>query len=348
MKTAYIILDAMSTGDIPDVRRYLEQFNDPEFSFTFSNHYFEHESRQMDDYDLKYMLIDTNFATRFRTGPEYREELKRKIISASRMKFKIVLCNLWEDDDHHSHSLIQELVKQCGIETVHTMGGGRSYFWWMMYNLYAGRNVEVDHTHKEFDFLCLNKKPRKIRKYFYDLLRADNVLDKSLYTWWDDEHRIKLPPEYELPEYSKDYPRMGLDQTIHCLPYEHSKITVATETVTEKDNSPRGFMTEKIWKPIICSQPFLVLGYHHYLRELRKLGFRTFDAVWDESYDEITDSHRRAENIAGLMKSIKDMDGKVLYEKTADIREHNKNTFFDRKTLCDVITQDIKLAFGIY
>jgi len=345
MKKVYIILDAMSTGDIPNVKHYLEQFNDPNYQFTMSNHYFEYESQQLNQYDLKYMLIDTNFTTRFHAGSEYQTELKRRVVSAHKMGFKIVLYNLWENHQHQSHSNIASLLEQCEIETYHTLCGGRSYFWWMMYNLYNNWDHTFNHNHKPFDFLYLNKRPREARQYLYKLLKG-NTLDHSLYTWWDDNHRIKLPEQYELPQHSKEYPRMGLDQTIHPLPYEHSKINVATETVTERTNKP--FITEKIWKPIICYQPFVVLGYCHYLKDLKSMGFKTFDSVWDESYDNIIDTYQRADSIAELMQKIKNIDSDALYEQTDSIRKHNRDRFFNREIMCDVITQDIKLAFEIY
>lgn len=45
------------------------------------------------------------------------------------------------------------------------------------------------------------------------------------------------------------------------------------------------YPTEKIWRPIICRTPFIVLGPANFLSNLQKLGFKTFDRWWDESYD---------------------------------------------------------------
>ena len=42
--------------------------------------------------------------------------------------------------------------------------------------------------------------------------------------------------------------------------------------------------TEKILKPIQQYHPFILLGMYG-LQNLRNLGFKTFDSVWDESYD---------------------------------------------------------------
>ena len=46
-------------------------------------------------------------------------------------------------------------------------------------------------------------------------------------------------------------------------------------------------------KPIANLLPFVVLGPSGILRELRRLGFQTFDDVIDEGYDDLTDPAQR-------------------------------------------------------
>lgn len=46
------------------------------------------------------------------------------------------------------------------------------------------------------------------------------------------------------------------------------------------------FMTEKTMRPIMFKRPFIVQGPANYLKNLKKLGFKTFDCWWDEGYDE--------------------------------------------------------------
>lgn len=350
MKKIYVILDAMSTGNIPDVRSYLENFSDLDYSLTLSDHYFEHEFHDMSDYHLKYMLVDINFIARFQNKKltKYRKELIRRVIEANELGFKIVLYNLWEDSEDHKKTDIADLLKKCGIKKFHILSGGKGYFWFYMHRLYHNWHPSIDHSNKKFDFLYLNKKPRLERKYLFYSLKKTNILDNSLYTWWEHSERIRLPEAYEVPEYKKDYPAVGLDQTIHLLPYEHSKINIVTETFCERKQPIRGFITEKIWKPIICLQPFVVLGYQHYLKDLREMGFKTFDSVWNENYDNDPNPYRRADDIIKLMSKIKDINSNELYKQTEEIRVYNRNLFFNYPLMRDRITQDIKLAFEIY
>ena len=356
MKKIYVILDAMSTGNIPDVRSYLENFVDPDYSLTLSDHYFEHEAHSLNDYHLKYMLIDLNFIIRFGSKKltKYHKELIQRVIEANDLGFRIVLYNLWEDSENHMKTDIADLLKKCGVKKFYILSAGKGYFWFYMHRLYQNWHPLIDHSNKKFDFLYLNKNPRSERKYLFYSLKKTNILDNSLYTWWenfpkqDNSKRIRLPEEYEVPAYKKDYPVMGLDQTIHLLPYEHSKINIVTETFCERKLPIRGFITEKLWKPIICLQPFVVLGYQHYLKDLKDMGFKTFDSVWNEDYDNASNPYKRADDIIKLMSKIKDMNSNELYKQTEQIRVHNRNLFFNYPNMRDRITKDIRLAFEIY
>jgi DnaJ-class molecular chaperone len=73
----------------------------------------------------------------------------------------------------------------------------------------------------------------------------------------------KLKKEYELPWVDQEnYPDMGHDQEIYELPYNHSAYNIVSETLINEEV----FITEKIWKPIIAQQIFVVHGRQHYLK----------------------------------------------------------------------------------
>jgi len=57
---------------------------------------------------------------------------------------------------------------------------------------------------------------------------------------------------------------------------------VVTETVGEY---PYSYFTEKTWKAVLTKRPFILLGGHHSLNQIKNLGFKTFDRWIDESYD---------------------------------------------------------------
>jgi hypothetical protein len=66
------------------------------------------------------------------------------------------------------------------------------------------------------------------------------------------------------------------------------------------------FVTEKVFKAMHQSQPFMVLGQRGHLRQLRDWGYETFGRWWDESYDDLPDMHDRAMAIAAQLRQLAD------------------------------------------
>lgn len=53
------------------------------------------------------------------------------------------------------------------------------------------------------------------------------------------------------------------------------------------------FITEKVFKPLICFHPFVYIGHERALKELRRLGFLTFEPFFNETYDEEPNPYAR-------------------------------------------------------
>jgi hypothetical protein len=81
------------------------------------------------------------------------------------------------------------------------------------------------------------------------------------------------------------------------------------------------FPTEKTTRPIMGMKPFVVYGPKNYLTNLKKLGFKTFDSVWDEDYDNYS-GPERWQKIKPVVQYI--MDNPTIVNKCHDIVEHNK------------------------
>lgn len=107
--------------------------------------------------------------------------------------------------------------------------------------------------------------------------------------------------------------------------YQNSNIHIVTETTFDEDVL---FISEKIMRPIVMYQPFIVLGPKGYLKQLKSNGFQTFSEFWDESYDDIDDPEKRYEKVLELILKIKKMDileVNDLYSKTKKVLVHNHN-----------------------
>lgn len=106
-----------------------------------------------------------------------------------------------------------------------------------------------------------------------------------------------------------------------------SLLYLVTETVAA---GRRLHLTEKTFKPIALGMPFVIVGTQGSLKYLRSYGFRTFEGIWDESYD-LAEDNVRIERIASLLRSLDELpvDAKQeLFEQCREVIEHNWNHFY--------------------
>lgn len=86
------------------------------------------------------------------------------------------------------------------------------------------------------------------------------------------------------------------------------------------------YIDEKIYKSFACLKPFLVVGQYKTLEVLRNHGFKTFDSIIDEGYDNEKDWITRTNMVCREMKRISELPlVKVdeMYWKIEDILKHN-------------------------
>lgn len=107
-----------------------------------------------------------------------------------------------------------------------------------------------------------------------------------------------------------------------------SLLYLVTETVA---TGQRLHLTEKTFKPIALGMPFMIVGTRGSLEYLRSYGFRTFEGIWDESYDWADDADR-IPRIANTLRSINELSvqgRQDLFEMSWPIIEHNYNHFYN-------------------
>jgi hypothetical protein len=91
------------------------------------------------------------------------------------------------------------------------------------------------------------------------------------------------------------------------------------------------FPTEKTARPLATKTPFLMMAAPNYIKNLRKLGFRSFGQFWDEGYD-YQQGVQRAESIQCIMDDLAKLDSKQLkdmYQRMGPILEHNYKTYME-------------------
>ena len=213
-------------------------------------------------------------------------------------------------------------------------------------------------TDKPYDFMFLNGRSRPHRKYLYERFRELELLDRSLWTMLDStptmnrsfrlEHdgvnlmttqtpRRWLDKKYEFKFYRESVLDTQEPSTafvknelfhdewgeIYLEPagYEDTYFSVITETVFEY---PYSFRTEKIAKPLAMGHPWICAASQYYYRDMRNLGFRTFDGIIDESFDQIEDHQTRMDRIVSIVQDLCHQDLASFQTACSDICKYNQ------------------------
>ena len=102
------------------------------------------------------------------------------------------------------------------------------------------------------------------------------------------------------------------------------------------------YPTEKTWRPIACMTPFMVQGPVGHLKNLKLLGFKTFDKWWDESYDEDGEvvALKTLQRNADMLSTKSKEELNKMYIEMMPTLEHN------RKVLMSLTNSSWKIFDG--
>lgn len=87
-------------------------------------------------------------------------------------------------------------------------------------------------------------------------------------------------------------------------------------------------ITEKTWLFVYFKKPFIMFQAKHFLKNFRKLGFKTFSPFINEDYDNIDDDIERFQTCINEMKRISllsEKDKIILLNNLKEVCEHNFN-----------------------
>lgn len=187
-------------------------------------------------------------------------------------------------------------------------------------------------------FLSFNNKLRSHRLYFLSILKNNGELNNNLISYdltdldfegTKNQYTEQLQDynftEEEVNFYLDSYNLEKQKQTVDLenirdarghgwdrnSVYLDSYINLTTETLFFDDC---WYISEKIFKPIANLQPFVVIGSPHILLELKKLGFKTFDKWWDESYDTELNHTERLRKVHGVIDKLSSMSLSEIHD----------------------------------
>jgi hypothetical protein len=176
-------------------------------------------------------------------------------------------------------------------------------------------------------FLLLMNMKRDSRDQLFS--HVTPYLDDSLYSYRGQGIAIANDdPSADLRTVTQTYSNVAW--------YTATNFSLVAETLpwTSKE---RLFVTEKTFKPIELSHPFVIYGNQGTLTYLQGLGFETFDHILDESYDLEPNLQARLQSIDTVLKSLYQefKQKKVLFGDAESQRriQHNYNRFHDTQAV---------------
>jgi hypothetical protein len=141
---------------------------------------------------------------------------------------------------------------------------------------------------------------------------------------WKHHDGSRLIDEPSLPQCSLDLPRN----------YMSGLIDLVSETTVRPNEH---YVTEKTVKPIVTLKPFICLsspGYHKFLTE--EYGLELYDELFDYSFDQENDLHKRISMIVGEVERIvqcyNDEFKLSIYEKLLPKLIRNRERYVDYGT----------------
>lgn len=187
--------------------------------------------------------------------------------------------------------------------------------------------------HIDTAFLCYNRKPHWHRRQLFQNLQGAKLLDAGLVSMGSDHGTalrciddiavpLDLAPNPGTQQHGISNDLFTLGNTAN---WHRAFLAVVTETVF--DIQAHGFVSEKIFKPIMGHKPFLVYAQDGAKAWLTQHGFETFV----EDFRDITDlDASQPENMVPLLAAIVQQGPRYWHKKTQDLLakcEHNRENF---------------------
>jgi hypothetical protein len=198
---------------------------------------------------------------------------------------------------------------------------------------YSGVDKIIDKHKRNYKFVYLNRRPHHFRIAAVSLLFNDRDnglmslgLNGDMHEGYYESQESKFKKQflsiYEiykninlrkfLPLVVRDGINAERDNPVvdkSVSKFYDSYLHIVAETYQDY-SSERAFFSEKIFKPIMFMQPFVLIGEAYALQNLKTLGYKTFDKFIDESYDTIVNDEER------LYQSVK--SAREFFNKTPE------------------------------
>ena len=228
-------------------------------------------------------------------------------------------------------------------------------------NIYSAHNHMTDKTffhildnsrnyYRKYKYITFNNAVKDHRFELLKYLNRENLLKFGLTSWftgedsgltssilniYDSMYKF-TDEEKKLIGNKGDLKVLGQQDYLNIVPHFDCYFNIVTESAWgpgyDNTNPQKIMISEKVWKPIISFQPFILISTKNNLNKLREWGFKTFDGFIDESYDGLETYEERKRIIYSEIKrlcskSIEELDD--WYWSMEDILKYNYNHFYN-------------------
>jgi hypothetical protein len=225
---------------------------------------------------------------------------------------KVIVDNLWEE-------LIPNNIPSAHIWT------NKNWFWYnesLWYTELGYNSYIPTKTYNKLALMPMNMQHIH-RDMLYDTIKP--YLNQFIYSYVS--RGIVLPgTDFNSATWQRFFNKQWYDDTYFSLVAETSALESGL------------FITEKTFKPMAYYHPFMILGQMNVLSYLRSQGFKTYDNLFDESYDSEPNIVNR---IAKIVDNVKNFN-QIEYDNiTKSKLIHNHNLFFNKELIIERIRKEI-------
>jgi hypothetical protein len=192
------------------------------------------------------------------------------------------------------------------------------------YETYIKIKKEIDKRVYNSLFICLNHHIKSHRNKTIEKICINKLFEYGNISWliFDDKSDFKCwKQEIIKIDNTTLFGTDGSDEHWLSMNYGNPLINLVTETLSEPQEC--FFMTEKIAKPLLLGQLFLVVGTKNYHNNLKKYGFELYDEIFNYEFDEKESVDERIDGIMKNLLNIKDKNYYSIYEKVKEKIEKN-------------------------
>jgi hypothetical protein len=190
-------------------------------------------------------------------------------------------------------------------------------------------------------FLCLNRRMFYHKYRVIEELFNRGLLDDTRFSWVDNKNEKNLSNKNLISYlgidvndfrsiqlegdvmYGKDLSRK--DEHLYTINpdwYYKSRVNIITETILDGKEI---HITEKTWKAIYLGIPFVIYASKNHLNTLREMGFKTFNTLINEDYDEMIGDAK----LKQVINSAEELSKIYNTSEVIEICKFNQKMYYD-------------------